>query len=47
MNEDSLKQLFNEGDNKLLGVNSSFQHRIGHCYTWCSPGGIKKTQIDS
>ena len=34
------------GDNELVAVNTCFRHRAGQCYTWVSPGGSTKTQID-
>ena len=33
-------------DNKLIAVNTCFQHRKNQLYTWCSPGGQWKNQID-
>ena len=33
-------------DNKLVAVNTCFQHRRNQLYTWCSPGGRWKNQID-
>ncbi|XP_072022674.1 craniofacial development protein 2-like [Amphiura filiformis] len=33
-------------DNKLVAVNTCFQHRRNQLYTWCSPGGLWKNQID-
>ena len=33
-------------DNKLFAVNTCFQHRKNQLYTWYSPGGQWKTQID-
>ena len=33
-------------DNKLVAVNTCFQHRPNQLFTWCSPGGKWKTQID-
>ncbi|XP_072023026.1 uncharacterized protein [Amphiura filiformis] len=33
-------------DNKLVDVNTCFQHRRNQLYTWCSPGGLWKNQID-
>ena len=33
-------------DNKLIAVNTCFQHRKNQLYTWCSPGGLWKNQID-
>ena len=34
------------GDNGLIAVNTCFRHREGRCYTWVSPGGTVRTQID-
>ena len=33
-------------DNKLIAVNTCFQHRKNQLYTWCSPGSQWKNQID-
>ena len=33
-------------DNQLIALNTIFQHRHSQLFTWCSPDGHVKTQID-